>query len=179
MNIKKLSILSSAIAAFSFIATSAQAVPWCWKGSIVQIADVSWNQSQILANFNGPVPANHPYPDHYIVYEATRNFANLFSGGGGGFGGWTVPGSGQVQVQHYAPYTLTNMMPGNYDISQGVRFKMKKCYSIPMMVQISEQDISKDISGFVPQILKPLEGIEEIKNYWEAPSEKELPKSEK
>lgn len=153
-----------------FLATSAvpiaQAVPWCHGGTIVEFADVNWSESQILANFSGPIPGGVADPQYYITATATHNYAQTFVGGGGGFGGYSVPGSGQVRVRHYAPYTFTNMVgPGYYDTSQGVKFKMDKCYTIPPMTVHHELEVADEPDGGDIQV-RPYEGLGAIQRYW-------------
>ncbi len=171
---KKLLALSVGVAMFSGMA---QAVPWCHKGTIVEIADVNWSQSQILANFTGSVPGGVLDPEVYTTFHATHNYANTFAGGGGGFGGYSVPGSGQVRVIPYAPYSYTNMVgPGHYYTSQGVSFKLDKCYTIPPLTHHHEVKFVEpggeggDSGGIV---FDPIEGIEVIKKQWSEPREGE------
>ncbi len=166
---KKL-LVSAAVGAAFLASTAAQAVPWCYKGTIVQIADVSWSEAQINANFTGTVPAGVLDPEVYITATATNNYASTFTGGGGGFGGYSVPNSGQVRVIPYAPYTYTNMVgPGYYFTSQGVKFKMEKCYTIaPMTEHLEVADLvfdegNGDGGGIV---VKPLSGLDLLKDYW-------------
>jgi hypothetical protein len=161
-------LLIAAAIGSTLLSSVAQAVPWCYKGTIVQIADVNWSESQILANFTGTVPGGVVDPEVYITSTATHIYANSFAGGGGSFGGYSVPGSGQVRVVPYAPYTYTNMVgPGYYFTSQGVRFKMDKCYTIaPLTAHLEVAELSKeDGSGIV---VKPLEGLEMLPKYWKS-----------
>lgn len=164
---KKL-LVSAAIGA-AFLSSAAQAVPWCHKGTIVQIADVNWSQAQILANFTGSVPGGVLDPEVYTTFHATHNYAQTFSGGGGGFGGYSVPGSGQVRVITYAPYTLTNMVgPGYYYTSQGVSFKLEKCYTIAPMqhhLEVHELQVDGDDDGG-GIVVKPFTGLEKMKEYY-------------
>lgn len=169
---KKLLALSVGMAMLSGVA---QAVPWCHKGTIVEIADVNWSESQILANFTGSVPGGVADPEVYKTFHATHNYANTFAGGGGGFGGYSVPGSGQVRVRAYAPYTYTNMVgPGYYFTSQGVSFKMDKCYTIPPLTHhhevkfVEPGDEGGDGGGIV---FEPIEGLDVIKKQWSQPTE--------
>jgi len=150
----------------AFLSTAAQAVPWCHQGTIVQIADVNWSQAQILANFTGSVPGGVVDPEVYTTFHATHNYANTFAGGGGGFGGYSVPGSGQVRVVPYAPYSYTNMVgPGYYYTSQGVSFKLDKCYTIaPMTHHLEVAELSKDDGSGIS--VKPLGGLEALNEYW-------------
>ncbi|NVJ59945.1 MAG: hypothetical protein HWE27_06115 [Gammaproteobacteria bacterium] len=167
MNIRLMALTLSA----GLLSTAVNAVPWCHKGTIVQIADVNWSQAQIMANFTGPVPSGVIDPEYYTTFTATHNYASTFAGGGGGFGGYSVPGSGQVKVETYAPYTYTNMVgPGYYYTSQGVKFRLKKCYTIPPMTQhheIARIDDGDDGSGGI--IFKPYEKLPALSEYWLAP----------
>ncbi len=154
----------------SLLAGSASAVPWCHGGTIVEIADVSWSQAQIMANFSGSVPSGVIDPEYYTTYTATHNYASTFAGGGGGFGGYSVPGSGTVRVIAYAPYTYTNMVgPGYYHTSQGVQFTIDKCYTIPPLTQhleVREIDPNDDDGGIV---VRPYEKLTNMVEYWRAP----------
>ncbi|PAJ76370.1 hypothetical protein CJF42_00260 [Pseudoalteromonas sp. NBT06-2] len=143
----------------------AEAVPWCHRGTIVQIANVSWSEAQILANYTGSIPGGVSDPQYYITAMATNNYANTFAGGGGGFGGYSVPGSGQVSVHPYAPYTYTNMVgPGYYFTSQGIKFKLNKCYTIPPMTHHKElQRFEPDVGGI---IFEPYSEIKNIEYFW-------------
>lgn len=153
------------------LSTAASAVPWCHRGTVVQIADVSWTEAQILANFTGSVPSGVADPEYYKTFTATHNYASSFAGGGGGFGGYSVPGSGQVKVVPYAPYTYTNMVgPGYYFTSQGVKFKLKKCYTIPPLTQhyeVARIDDGDNGSGGI--IFKPYEKLPAMSEYWVSP----------
>jgi hypothetical protein len=162
---KKLLIIAAVGA--TLLSSVAQAVPWCHHGTIVQIANVNWSGAQIAANFTGSVPGGVADAEVYTTFTATHNYAQTFAGGGGGFGGYSVPGSGQVRVVPYAPNSYTNMVgPGYYYTSQGVSFKMDKCYTIPPMThhhEVSELSVD-DGSGIV---VKPLEGLEKLEVYWQ------------
>ena len=170
-NLLKLSALMLAASA----AQIAHAVPWCHGGTIVQIADVTWSQSQIMANFSGSIPGGVSDPEYYTTATATYNYAQTFAGGGGGFGGYSVPGSGQVRVRHYAPYTFTNMVgPGYYFTSQGIQFKLDKCYTIPPMMVHHKLEVAfpQDPGGDDIQVT-PLEGLEEMPRYWRESRERQ------
>ena len=151
---------------------AATAVPWCHKGTIVQIADVSWSQAQILANFSGSIPPSVYDPEYYVTYTATHAYASTFAGGGGGFGGYSVPGSGQVRVKPYAPYTYTNMVgPGHYFTSQGVQFKLEKCYTIPPLTQhleVEKFDLDDGAGGI---IFRPYKRLRAMEQFWLSPRE--------
>ena len=167
---KKL-LVAAAVGAAFLSSTAAQAVPWCWKGHIVEIGDVQWTQSQIIANF-GPttIPPYMTDPDRFIAFTAAYNYANSFSGGGGSWGGYTVPGSGQVMVDPYAPYSYVSQGPGFYNLSQGLYFKMKKCFTVPVMIKhpaIRDFELSID-NGSPDPVLDPapFDGLENMTKYW-------------
>ena len=126
-------LLISVALGSALLSNVAQAVPWCHHGTIVQIADVNWTEAQILANYTGtyPTPTYVIDAQVYITYNASQSYANGFVGGGGAFGGYSVPGSGEVRVIPYAPNSFINMVgPGYYYTNQGIRFKLDKCYTI-------------------------------------------------
>lgn len=164
----KKSTIAALAASTMLFSMAAQAVPWCYRGTIVQIADVQWSEAQILANFYGTVPSGVADPEVYIASHASNNYASLFAGGGGGFGGYSVPGSGTVRVIPYAPHSLVGMVgPGYYFTNQGMKFKMQKCYTIPPMVAVKEklkltpEDPGSDI------VFDPLPQTENIRQYWQ------------
>lgn len=162
-------MLSLAVGA-TLMAGTASAVPWCHGGTIVEIADVSWSEAQILANFTGPVPSGVLDPESYTTFTATHNYAATFAGGGGGFGGYSVPGSGQVRVNPYAPYTYTNMVgPGHYYTNQGVQFKLFKCYTIPPLTVHHEVARLEPNDGGSGIVVKPYEKLIEMTHYWTQP----------
>ena len=161
---KKL-LIAAAVGA-TFLSSVAQAVPWCHQGTIVQIADVNWSGAQINANFTGSIPTYVADPEVYVTFTATSNYANTFAGGGGGFGGYSVPGSGQVRVIPYAPNSYTNMVgPGYYYTNQGVSFRLDKCYTIaPMVHHLEVAELSSDDGSGI--VVKPYEGLEKLTMYW-------------
>ena len=173
-NILKKSI-GMIIVAAGLSSTVAQAEQWCNHGTIVQIADVNWGESSILANYPGVVP---PWVvgnvDMHITFMATNEYASGFAGGGGGFGGYSVPGSGQVRVDAYAPHNYITA-PSLYSTAQGVKFRIEKCYTIPPMVAVHELF---EFEGPVvpgdpnsPIGFEPLERLPEIKEYWKQDQE--------
>ena len=123
-----------------------------------------------MANFSGSIPTGVYDPEYYVTATATFNYAATFAGGGGGFGGFSVPGSGQVNVVPYAPYTYTNMVgPGYYFTSQGVSFKLEKCYTIPpLTVHHEVAEVSPDVGGG-GIVFDPIEGLDAIKRHWRQP----------
>ena len=142
------------------------AVPWCHGGTIVQIQNTSWTQAGILANYPGSIPSG--LPDYGITGNAMNNYAMSFSGGGGSLGGFSVPGSGQVRADAYSPSSY--LSGNNYSTSQGVYFKLNKCYTIPPMIAIKE--LASELSGINPDgpvievTYDALEEAEQICNYW-------------
>lgn len=166
-NVKTWPMLAATVA-LGFSSLAAQAVPWCYRGTIVTIANANWSQAQIMANFTGSVPSGVLDPEVYITSTSTAAYASTFAGGGGGFGGYSVPGSGQVRVTHLGPYTLTNMVgPGYYYTSQGVTFKLDKCYTFPPLIRaerLEKLEFPEQGVNF-----EPLEGTEGATKYWLQP----------
>ncbi|MCX7552281.1 hypothetical protein OS175_00195 [Marinicella sp. S1101] len=175
-NLKK--SITAALVITGLSASLAHAVPWCHQGTIVQIADVNWGESSIIANYPGSIPADIPpwvtgNVDMHITFMATHTYASGFAGGGGGFGGYSVPGSGQVKVYAYAPYNYITA-PSLYSTAQGVQFKLKKCYTIPPMVavkELRELELPWSPGGQDnPVSVRPLERLQELDAYWEKTS---------
>jgi len=169
------------IIAAGLSSTLAQAVPWCHRGTIVQIADVTWGESSIVANYPGSIPGDIPpyivgNVNNHITFMSTNQYASSFAGGGGGFGGYSVPGSGQVKVYAYAPHNYITA-PTHYDISEGVKFKLKKCYTIPPMVVVHElREFIGPITPGDPNSpigVEPLERLYELGAYWEKSKEEQ------
>jgi len=151
----------------------ALAVPWCHLGTKVQIADVSWDEASIVANYPGSIPGDIPpwivgNTNMHITFMSVMTYANTFAGGGGGFGGYSVPNSGQVRQLPYAPHNYITA-PSLYNISQGVSFKLEKCYTIPPMIAVSALEmIAPDPGGDGPTIAveyTPLRGLDQICDY--------------
>jgi hypothetical protein len=123
---KKLAI----IALTSIVTFQASAVPWCHRGTIVTVANVSWNGSTNVAMSSGiAVPPGVSDAERYQVFYSTNNYCQAYAGGGGPTWGWSVPGAGSVSTFTTGPYVLTNTV-NNYDLNMGVSFNCKKCYSI-------------------------------------------------
>lgn len=162
---KTLSLIAASLVLLS--STAAQAVPWCWRGTIVEIQDVTWNGSQILTNFGGgPVPGGVLNPDYFKAYTAATTYASSFAGGGGGFGGYSVPGSGEVLVFAYAPTNYTNGPIGSYNVAQGISFKLKKCYTIVPLTAVAFDVIAlPDVE--TPIVGKPYKGLGGLRKYME------------
>lgn len=174
-NILHLSILISILSV-----NVASAHIWCNDGTVVQIADVTWNESSIITNYPGLIPGDIPpwvvgNVDMHITYEAIRNYADTFVGGGGGFGGYSVPNSGEVVEDAYWPHNYITA-PSLYHISQGVKFRLKKCYTIAPMTAVKDLEMIALPGGTVPgetshdfiSRLKvtPLYGLERMMDYW-------------
>lgn len=163
--------ISMIIIAAGLSSTIAQAVPWCHQGTIVQIADVNWGESSITANYPGVVP---PWVvgnvDMHITFMSTHQYASGFAGGGGGFGGYSVPGSGQVKVYAYAPHNYITA-PSLYSTAEGVKFKLKKCYTIPPMTVLHElREVELPWTpggGDNPISVEPMERVQGLDAYWE------------
>ncbi len=105
-------------------------------------------------------------PERYVTFTATHNYASAFSGGSGGFGGFSVPGSGQVRVKSYAPSTYTSYVgPGYYFTSHGVEFTLEKCYTIPPMTQVLDYATVALPDG-PPIVVRLFKGLEIMRKYW-------------
>lgn len=114
----------------SFIAVQAVAVPWCHRGTIVEVADVTWSGATATAMASSiPVPVSVADPERYQIFHATNDYCESYAGGGGPIWWNNVPGVGTVNTIPYAPYILTNTV-NNYDLSMGVSFTCEKCYAI-------------------------------------------------
>lgn len=160
-------LILAATAVTALFSLSAHAVPWCHGGTIVHFQTANWSGAQLLTNFFGTVPSGVADPEVYKAFTATANYASTFSGGGGGFGGYSVPGSGTVRVTHTGPYTLTNMVgPGYYQTSQGVQFKLHKCYTIPPLVGVKEVVRMSPDSPATNTPFTPLPEVAAVKQYW-------------
>ena len=154
---------------------SASAHKWCHNGTIVQIGDVNWNESVIIANYPGIVPDDIPdwvfdNIDHHIAYEAKKNYADSFVGGGGALGGFVAANSGEVRTSVYAPSNYITA-PSLYNISEGIQFKLHKCYTIPPMTQLEtlyEIDMPwKPTPGVSnPVVIAPMNGVDGVRQYW-------------
>ena len=103
-NIQKLVVLISMM----LLSHSIFAVPWCHKGNIVTVADISMDQSQIESFYVGL-----PTLDIYMAAGAMDNYMNTYF-------------TGNVITDPYAPSTY--LSSNGYSISQGVSFYIKRCY---------------------------------------------------
>jgi len=146
------------------LAGTAHAVPWCHKGTKVQIADVSWSEASILANFLGSVPGGVTDINRYITFTSINDYAAGFAGGGGGFGGFSVPGSGSVRAIAYAPSSYVSGGAGVYSTSHGINFRLIKCYTIPPLTQHFDiREVAPEDGGI---IFEPYEDFEVIRRVW-------------
>lgn len=129
------------------IGFQAYAVPWCHQGSIVTVANVTWNGTTTTAMSSGiPVPPSVTDPERYQVFHSTHNFCNTYSGGGGPSWPWNVPGAGSVRTVTTSPFILTNTV-NNYELNMGVGFSCQKCYSLPPYQEIHELRLAKPLIG--------------------------------
>jgi len=137
-------------------ALTVEAVPWCHRGHIVSIMDVTWDGATVTSH---APPVSSVIPgvvsvDFYRASHASWDYASAFAGGGG----WgNVGNKGQVRVRTYAPYSFTNMI-NSYSLSQGLKFIIDKCYATPIY-----QAVSSKLD--LPDIVVPLPGAEEVARY--------------
>ncbi len=137
-----------------FAPNLADAVPWCHKGTIVQVANITLSGSTLSSMSAGlTVPMGVSNPDYYKAYTVGANMCTTYSGGGG-YG--NVPGKGTVRFVAYSPYSFTNGF--DFNISQGLSFKCDKCYAIPPLMEIHMMK-RKRVK------FKPLEGISGVEKY--------------
>jgi hypothetical protein len=113
----------------------AQAVPWCHKGKIAVISTQAWDANQILAHFalvpstpavcSGVIaPTN---VDYCKTFYATEHFARSLAGGNPGRSCRQQPPD--VMTTRAIPTgPTTYTQGGNYDVSQGVQFRVEKCF---------------------------------------------------
>ncbi|MCB1581616.1 MAG: hypothetical protein R3E90_15070 [Marinicella sp.] len=135
MNIRKLKL---ALGLSVIVTAQASAVPWCHGGTIVEVANVVWSGSTTIAMASGyTAPPSVVDEDRYQVFHATHDYCQSYAGGGGPIWWNNVPGAGSVNTITYAPYILTNTV-NDYDLSMGVSFKCKKCYSIPPLSAVKD-----------------------------------------
>lgn len=148
---------------------AAIAVPWCHFGTIVTIQNVTWSQNNIIANYPGPIPVG--LADVGITSNSMGQYASTFVGGGGSLSGYTVPGSGSVIAKAYAPSSY--LSSNYYSTSQGVQFKLNKCYTIPPMTAVKEIRMASNPANPDTPVIgveySALEGGEEMCRYWSAP----------
>jgi len=110
------------------LSATAHAVPWCHRGHISTVADITLNEAQLISYAANHLPSPLPIwvtdPDRYIAFHASEAACGAYVGWSGpNFG---VPGAGQVTTVPYAPTSYVSQITG-YSISQGVSFKCNKC----------------------------------------------------
>ncbi len=118
--------LISMLLSFGFVST-AHAVPWCWKGTIRQVATNQYLSPLQLNNWwiaNG-VPPVVGTPDYYVGVHASHQACQRYAGWSGPTYG--IPGAGEVYASQYAP---SNFASSTYTIAQGLWFSCTKCLPI-------------------------------------------------
>ena len=107
---------------------AAHAVPWCHRGHIVTVDDVTWSETELLdwAANNPPPPPGNANPDAYIAGHASWEHCQAYAGWNGPTFG--VPGAGSVGAFAYAPYSYTSTL--YYEIDDGLQFECRKCMPI-------------------------------------------------
>lgn len=139
-----LKVLATATALLS---GAAQAVPWCWNGTIINnyasknfsYAELSAVETQMV-NIADPgylLALDKPV---YVASTAAWTHGQLYAGAAGP--NWNnVPGHGQIRTRIVAPYSITNMVgPGAYSLSQGLQAKYDKCFGGP--IPLRERDVA-------------------------------------
>ncbi len=106
-------ILLSLLLAFGVVST-AQAVPPCWPGSVVNVGPAQYLSPTYLANWwsTHPIPVGVANPHYYVAFHATDERCKVLYGP-------------SVWAQITGPYALTNTTNGT--IAGGVYFQCKKC----------------------------------------------------
>lgn len=90
--------------------STAQAVPWCYKGTIVQTGMNFLSPAVLQAWWNAnPPPANNATPHWYVAFHAAHQYCAARYGSGYIVTMWGTPG------------------PGPYNIAQGISFRCGKC----------------------------------------------------
>lgn len=114
-------------------AATAHAVPWCHRGHIYQVADITFTEQDLLnwanANIDWNNPPNVANLDYYIAFHASHEACQHYAGWTGPT--WGVPGAGQVIAEVYAPSSYGTTLDG-YTISQGLKFRCMKCSPLPI-----------------------------------------------
>ncbi len=112
-------------------ATTAQAVPYCYKGTIVQTGFNYLSPAQLQAwwNTNG-VPANNGSPHWYVAFHAAHQYCTARYGSG-----WIV--------------TAWGPGPSPYNISQGISFRCGRC--IPGMEPAPEEPGPEEPGPTLPE----------------------------
>ena len=101
-------LLISLCMVFGMVST-AQAVPYCYKGTILQTGfnQLTPTQLQIWWN-NNPPPANNASPHWYVAFHAAHEYC---------------------KARYGSEFIVTQWGPGPspYTISQGISFRCGKC----------------------------------------------------
>lgn len=134
-------IRSIAVLALGLLtAGAAQAVPWCHRGYIYDVATINFTGQYMQDWLNNNVDPNNPPNtnniNYYVAFEATYEACSVYASAGGP-GSSGVPGAGQVEVEVTAPYSLTSGL--NYQLWQGVQFNCRKCYAHPVAIEVPHE----------------------------------------
>jgi hypothetical protein len=117
-------------------AAHAHAVPWCYRGHIVEVGNYSLDGSQLTAFAAANGITDHYWAGSYAAHQVCQVHA-----------GWTgpslgVPGAGQVEGLPYAP---SGLLSGNgYHMSQGVSFRCKKCFPLMVVKPVRELELRSE-----------------------------------
>ncbi len=114
---------------------TAQAVPWCHRGHITQVANMSMTGPQMedyADNHLMPIPTSliGEDVDRYIAFHASNAACAVYTGWSGPTFG--VSNAGQVRTIAYSPTTYTSQIYG-YSLNQGLSFKCEKCMPLRML----------------------------------------------
>jgi hypothetical protein len=124
-------------------ASAAQAVPWCHRGHIQEVANVTYAESDLLDWANDNIdwgnPPNVLNLHYYIGFHASHDRCQVHAGWSGPT--FNVPGAGQVVANVYAPWTYTSTLNG-YTISQGLQFRCMKC--LPMRQLVAKEYLIRE-----------------------------------
>ncbi len=153
--------------AASGLSVPAHAIPWCQGGTIVTLHTHVLDETALLYHFgNQTIPPNvDPVDeDRYIASTVAWGLAYPHAGGGGGWGGWSVPNAGEVEADVFAPNSYVSQII--YSLSEGLGFDVKKCFTIPPMVQV-EWDLDSVDNGGVGGA-NPLPYVKGIERFWES-----------
>jgi hypothetical protein len=121
---------------------TAQAVPWCHRGHITPVANITlaeWQLEDYRDNYLLPLP---PYlvtqedEDRYTASYAKEAVCSVYVGWNGPTFG--VSNAGQVRAIAYAPSTYVSQIVG-YSLNQGLSFRCEKC----MPLRILRLDIDR------------------------------------
>lgn len=165
MRLKKF-VLPCVLLVASGLTVSAQAVPWCYGGTIVTVQTHNLDEGTLLFLFGSqtiPSGVDPLQEDRYIASTVGWDLAYAHAGGGGGWNGWSVPNAGEVRVDAFFPASYLSGL--TYHLSEGLRFHVEKCYTIPPHVQIDwEVEVSEKPGAGGYTVFPYLKNIE---RYWE------------